>query len=189
MIKNIIFDIGGVMFDESSKYVKCLGDNYEEIYKRAYGKGFRECVLGNIEVSNYIDSFKDDKDYNKFKWVLDKENLPITYPLIKENYEYIIKLKDKGYNLFILSNISRDSFEYVTNIIDVDKYFMGGVYSFKEHIVKPDKKIFELIVDRYNLNKEETIFFDDKQRNVDSANEYGIKSYLFRSIDDIKNNL
>ena len=47
-------------------------------------------------------------------------------------------------------------------------------------------KIIEKIVKKYNLSKEETAFFDDKQKNVDAACRYGLKGYLFRSVDDIK---
>ncbi len=52
-----------------------------------------------------------------------------------------------------------------------------------------DNKIFELIINKYNLIKNETIFFDDKLENVIAANHCGIKSFIFNSIDDIKNNL
>ena len=44
---------------------------------------------------------------------------------------------------------------------------------------------FDALIKRFDLNKEETIFFDDSQRNVKSGNEYGIKSYIFNSIKDI----
>ena len=187
MIKNIIFDIGGVIFDESIEHVnKLLNEDSTSIYKKVYGKSFRECVLGNIDVVDYTLSFKDDSDYEKIKKVLDKNNLSITYPLLKDNYEYIKSLKDKGYNLYILSNIAKETYEYVNDTINIDSTFIGGVYSYKEHLVKPGKDIFELIVNRYNLNKSETIFFDDKQRNIDSANELGIRSYVFNNIKDIE---
>ena len=114
MIKNIIFDIGGVMFDDSTQNInKVLSENSELLCKKVYGKSFLNCVLGNTEVSDYIESFKNDKDYNKVKYILSRNNLHISYPLMKENFEYISSLKDKGYNLYILSNITRESYEYV----------------------------------------------------------------------------
>ena len=61
----------------------------------------------------------------------------------------------------------------------------GGVYSFKEHTKKPDEEIFYILIKRYNLNKDETIFFDDSEKNVKAGNEYGIKSYVFESLEII----
>lgn len=184
MIRNIIFDIGGVMFDDSTENVNhVLGRDSKELCKKIYGKGFRECILGNMEISDYVETFKNDSDYELIKDITN--NLDIFYPIMKDNFEYIKSLKDR-YNLYILSNITKESYEYVNNTINIDSIFKGGVYSYQEGIRKTDKEIFELIVNRYNLNKEETIFFDDKQRNVDSANELGIRSYVFNNIKDIE---
>ena len=190
MIKNLIFDIGGVMFDDSTKNInKVLNENSELLCKKVYGKTFLDCVLGNVDVSNYIESFKDDSDYEKVKYILSRDNLHISYPLMKDNFDYISKLKDKGYNLYILSNITKDSYEYVNDTIDINKIFDGGVYSYQEGLVKPDRRIYELIVERYNLNKDETMFIDDKQKNIDAANKFGIKGVLFKTIKDIEDNL
>ena len=190
MIKNIIFDIGGVMFDDSTQNISnILNRDASELCKKVYGKSFIDCVLGNQEVSDYIESFKNDSDYEIIKYILGKDNLHISYPLMKDNFDYISKLKDKGYNLYILSNISRESYEYVKNTIDIDKVFKGGIYSYQEKLIKPDRQIYELIVNKYNLNKDETLFFDDKQKNVDAACDFGIKGVLFRTIEDIENNL
>ena len=190
MIKNIIFDIGGVMFDDSTQNISdILNRDASELCKKVYGKSFIDCLLGNQEVSNYIESFKNDSDYEIIKYILGKDNLYISYPLMKDNFDYISKLKDKGYSLYILSNISRESYEYVKNTIDIDKVFKGGIYSYQEKLIKPDRQIYELIVNKYNLNKDETMFFDDKQKNVDAACEFGIKGVLFKTIEDIENNL
>ena len=190
MIKNLIFDIGGVIFDDSYENLNNLFNEDCSLFcKKIYGDSFNKCVLGILDVSEYVEKFKDDKDYERIKYVLNKDNLHISYPLMKTNFEFISKLKDKGYNLYILSNITKDSYEYVNSTINIDDVFLGGVYSFMEGVIKPDKKIYELIVERYNLKKEETMFFDDKQKNIDAAVEYGIKGVLFKSIDDIKNNI
>lgn len=190
MIKNIIFDIGGVMFDDSTQNISnILNRDASELCKKVYGKSFLDCVLGNQKVSDYIETFKDDSDYEVIKYILGKDYLHISYPLMKDNYDYISKLKDKGYNLYILSNIAKESYEYVKSTIDIDDVFKGGVYSYREKLLKPDRRIYELIINKYNLDKDETMFFDDKQRNVDAACEFGIKGVLFRTIEDIEKNL
>ena len=190
MIKNIIFDIGGIMFDDSVQNISnILNEDASDLYKKAFSKSFKNCLLGNQEVSDYIETFKDDKDYEKIKYILSKDNLHISCPLMKDNFDYISKLRDKDYNLYILSNITKESYEYIQSTIDIDKVFKGGVYSYQEKLLKPDRKIYEMIVNRYNLNKDETMFFDDKQKNIDAACEFGFKGVLFRTIEDIENNL
>ena len=123
------------------------------------------------------------------KYILEKDNLKESYPLIKNNFEFIKKLKDEGYKLFLLTNITEDSYNYIDSIININNIFDGGIYSYQEHLIKPNHEIYDLIINRFNLNKEETLFFDDKEKNVIAANESGIKSFIFNSIIDIKNNL
>lgn len=43
-----------------------------------------------------------------------------------------------------------------------------------------------VIVDKYNLNIDGCVFFDDAIKNVDASNEFGLKSYLFNDINDIE---
>ena len=73
-------------------------------------------------------------------------------------------------------------------IININEIFAGGIYSFQEHLIKPNREIYSLLIDRFRLNIKETLFFDDKEKNVTTAKELGIKSIIFNSIEDIKNN-
>ncbi len=190
MVKNIILDIGGVFFDDSKKHIeKLLNKKCDRIYKIAYGKGFKRSLLGEISVQNHIDSLKNDPDFNDISYILNKENLKESYPLMRVNFEYIKNLKERGYKLYLLSNITEDSYNYINDLIDISKIFDGGIYSYQEHLVKPDYDIYNLLIDRFNLNKKETIFFDDKEKNVIAANKVGIKSFVFTSVKDIENNL
>ena len=106
---------------------------------------------------------------------------------MKTNFEYIKKLKNKGYKLFLLTNITEDSYNYINDLININKVFAGGIYSYQEGVVKPNHDIYNLLINRFNLNKDETVFFDDKVKNVLAAKEVGIKSYVFNSIEDIEN--
>ena len=105
-MKNIIFDIGGIIFDDSKANMeKLLNKNCDLLYKSIYGKGFKKCLLGEKTVDSLIQESLNDKNYGEIKYMLYKNNLSLTYPIIKENFEYIKTLKDK-YNLYLLSNIT-----------------------------------------------------------------------------------
>lgn len=189
-IKNIVLDIGGVIFDDSKKNIeKLLGKNCDVIYKLAYGKSFKECLLGNKKVSEHIESLSNYKEFEDLKYILSKKNLLKSYPLITTNFDYIKTLKKQGYKLYLLTNITEDSYNYINDLININSIFDGGIYSYQEHIIKPDKRIYNLLIDKYNLKRSETIFFDDKEKNVISAINQGISSYVFKSIEDIKNNI
>ena len=189
-IKNIVLDIGGVIFDDSKKNIeKLLEKNCDIIYKLTYGKGFKECLLGNKKVNEHIESLSNYKEFEDLKYILSKKNLSKSYPLITTNFEYIKTLKKQGYKLYLLTNITEDSYNYINDLININSIFDGGIYSYQEHIIKPDKRIYNLLIDKYSLKKSETIFFDDKEKNVISAINQGISSYVFKSIEDIKNNI
>ena len=65
MIKNIVLDVGGVIFDDSKQNIqKLLNKNCDNIYKIAYGGGFKKCLLGEISVQEHINSLKNEKDFN-----------------------------------------------------------------------------------------------------------------------------
>ncbi len=190
MIKNIIFDVGGILFDDSKESItKLLGKDSTNIYKAAYGQDFKKCLLGQITVQEHLNNLKNNPDFNDIKFILTKEYLPKSYPLLEENFNYIKALKDKGYKLFLLTNITEDSYNYINETININSIFTGGIYSYQEHLIKPNPEIYELIIKRFNLNKNETIFFDDKEKNVKAAKETGLKSIVFTSLQDIKDNI
>ena len=62
---------------------------------------------------------------------------------------------------------------------EVYKYFDGEVVSCYEKVVKPDAEIYRILVDRYDLKPEETLFIDDRKSNVEAAESEGICGYYF----------
>lgn len=186
MIKNIVLDIGGILFDDSKSNVeKLLHKNCDTIYKKTYGGNFKECLIGNMSVKEHLELLKDDEDYLDIKYLL--QNLSLSTPLMKENYEYIKSLKEKGYHLYLLSNITEDSFQYINEVLDLSHFVDGGVYSYQEHVKKPEHTIYQTVLKRFHLDPKETIFFDDKLKNVVAANESGLPSIEFKSIETLKN--
>ena len=190
MIKNIILDVGGVFFDDSKENIrKLLNTENDNFYKQAYGAGFNKCLVGESTIPEVINNLKSEENFKELEYILNPNNLINSYPIIKENFEYIKRLKERGYKLYLLTNITEASHNYINNQINIDSIFDGGIYSYKEHIVKPNPEIYNLILTRFNLSKEETIFFDDREKNVLAANEVGLKAVVFKSIEDIENNL
>ena len=192
MIKNIIFDIGGIILEwGNNPLIELLNKtDYEvnKICKIIYGDSrFKECILGNLSQFEYMKQLisENPKYSDDIKKILSEECQEEALPVIKENLEKICELKNKGYNIYFLSNITDVSYSYLNDKLNILNIVDGGVYSCKEHLRKPDKEIFDILIKRFDLNRKETIFFDDSLKNVKAGNEYGIKSYVFNSIKDI----
>lgn len=184
MIKNIILDVGGVILDDSA-----FNRIVSKIPKTKDRPSFRKCLLGKMGVYEYIDSIKGlGKVYEEYADVLLPTNYEKSLPIMNETIELIYELKKQEYKIYIFSNITEPTLEYLKKNVDFE-VIDGEVCSHIEHLMKPDVKFYERLVEKYNLNKSETIFFDDKKKNIDIGNSIGIKSIQFKSISDILENL
>lgn len=182
MIKNIIFDLGNVIINYNQKKIINNFTEKEEEIKYIYDEIFHapEWTLMNlgditndeaIEIINKRNEFKYEKLTQEFLHEWYKKQ-----PINRDIVEIAKILKNNGYNLFVLSNMANQTYEYFKN----DEFFSlctGIVISAHEHVKKPDEKVYRLLLDRYNLNAEECLFIDDDDsgKNYETANKIGIK--------------
>ena len=83
--------------------------------------------------------------------------------------------------LYYLSNFHLKAFEYVTKKYEFFKLFDGGVVSYKEKLLKPEVEIYNTLINRYGLKKEEVVFIDDTKENVDEAIRLGINGIVLEN--------
>lgn len=186
MIKNIIFDYGGVLLDWNPHYLydPYFGDKdkaewfltnictYEWNAQHDNGKpvaeGTAELVSEHPEWEKEIRMYYDD-----FMQMMGGQ-IPGMEDLIKD-------LKAKGYRIFGLSNWSEETFSQVRYVYPVLGLMEDMVISGIEHVMKPDHRIFELALKRFGIKADETVFIDDNAANVKAACELGIEGILFDS--------
>ena len=188
MIKNLIFDIGGVIIKEveAKAFAHLSESEQDELNKTVfYNKRIRELLLGNVTCQEYKEQLlKENSKYKKeILDLLDVNKQDIFIPKDEEMINLLYKIKDK-YHIYFLSNMIDITYDY---LFDFLSDFNGGVYSFIEHSKKPDKKFYLSLIDKYNLNIEESVFFDDKLNNVLVARELGMQAIEFKSIQDVLN--
>lgn len=87
---------------------------------------------------------------------------------------WIRSLKEAGYKVYYLSNFSRKVETEAAGELSFLEEMDGGILSYQEHLIKPDRAIYELLMKRYGLSPEESVFLDDTQENVEAAEALGI---------------
>ncbi len=182
MIKNIIFDLGNVIINYNQKKIINNFTQNEEEEKYIFDEIFNapEWALMDLGDITNNEAIEIINKRNNFKYeVLTQNFLNEWYkqqPVNRDIVEIAKKLKNKGYNLFVLSNMANQTYEYFKN----DEFFLlctGIVISAQEHVKKPEEKIYRLLLDRYGLNADECLFIDDDDsgKNYETANRIGIK--------------
>lgn len=192
MIKNIVFDLGGVLIDfKPERYLVHLGLNTEEVTL------FTKMLFWSKEWSEYNSSkydaqqtkknlMQNNPQYaNKIQEIFDKIDYQYILFEMKDTVNYLRELKSKGYVIYILSDLSIDSYNY-NKRFDFFNKVSGGVYSFEIGSTKPNPKNYETLLSKYSLIAEETIFIDDKLDNIQAANAFGIHGIQFTSLSDVK---
>lgn len=84
------------------------------------------------------------------------------------------RLKDKGYKLYILSNYSEYMFSIHTNERPFIPWFDGMMISYMIHVNKPDRRIYEALLEKYHLDPSECLFLDDRKENIEGGMACGI---------------
>lgn len=112
MIKNIVLDVGGVILDDSA-FTKAR-DNLDVTKLRENKVSFSKCLLGKMEVAEFINILRRlGKEYEEYATVLSPENYEKNLPVINETVELMYKLKEQGYKIYIFSNITQPTLEYL----------------------------------------------------------------------------
>ena len=97
--------------------------------------------------------------------------------------------KNNQVNLFALTNWSAETFPVALERYDFLQWFQGIVVSGNEKCIKPNAKIYEVILERFNLNAAECLFIDDNKLNVRGALAQGMQSIWFESSSKLRSDL
>ena len=185
IIKNIVFDLGGVILKE--KPISILND--KNIDTKIYNE-LRRFFDNWIDLDLGKETLEEKYNQCNFSSEIEKKYKKILlecYKSRKINMQIISlinSLKENNYMLYILSDNNKETYEYYRNN-DLFKCFDGWVLSCEYNTVKKDGTLFEILLKKYNLNANECYFIDDNIINIEVAKKYGIKSYLFKENDDI----
>lgn len=206
MVKNVVFDFGGIIIlldqTEAIRRFKQLGIANIEEYLNIYGqKGvFKQLEIGEVsadEFSRILAKMAQEQsgafegvvnpaftfEEMKYAWMGYVKKIPI------ERFGYLEKLKE-SYNVCLLSNINpylmdwARSSEFTPDGHSLDDYFDEFYLSYLMMDYKPSETIFQKMLDEGGMKPEETIFLDDAPRNCETAQKLGIHTILVGEDED-----
>lgn len=199
MVKNIVFDIGNVVaYIDLMEVVKKTTDDeniqkflIDNLINSPEWSGFGLIDTGYLNWEEIIDIIGDRTNH-----IYDEYIRKFAY----EHYEYlkvnnnvislINKLKNNNYKVYLLSNIN----DYAHNILKPSGIFElvdGYVLSYLEHQIKPHQTIYKTLIERFNVNPNESIFIDDRLDNCETAKSLGFDyiNVLPNNYEDLENEL
>ena len=197
-VKNLIFDLGGVIIDLSvaktvQGFERLTGLSPEEI-RRAYQTQpvFFNYEKGQISSEEFRNGLRSLFSIDSSNEELDHCWNAMLVHLPKHKLELLEKLK-ADFNVFLLSNTNDIHLEYVNrHMVDpiapgrmLDSFFHKSFYSHHVRMRKPDAEIFEFVLNENNLDPAETIFMDDMTANIQGAASLGIRTIQIEHPDNV----
>lgn len=193
-MKNIVFDFGGVLVDW----------NPHHLYDKYFGSREKaEWFLNNICLYSWNLQMDGGKPFAEGVAELQAEHpewseaitiyhtrwIEMMNGEIEGMVSVVKRLKMAGYGVYGLTNWSAETFPMVRDTYPVFQEFDGIVVSGEEHLLKPDAAIYKCLLERYDLQAEESLFVDDNADNVAGARNVGMKAIQFTSAEELEREL
>lgn len=100
--------------------------------------------------------------------------------------ELLTELKEKGIRLLGLTNWSASVYDIIAAYPEMFSLLDGRMISSEEHLIKPDVRIFQRLIEKFNLNPAECLFVDDKAVNIEGAIKAGLNGHQFISAENLR---
>lgn len=198
MIKNIIFDLGGVILDVDynktvEAFVRLDIPDFQRLYsQKKQDKLFDRFERGDISAAEFRSVIREMKP-GLTDAVIDQAWDSMIQTTPPERMEFLKEL-GKRYNIYLLSNTNEIHIPAFLKYYD-EAYGKGTFHSLFKKVYlssqvgmrKPEEAIFNLVVSENNLNKKETLFIDDSPQHVEGAIRAGIEAVLLPPGEKIEN--
>ena len=193
-IDTVVFDIGNVLTDFAwDKFLVFKGydDKMVERIAKAtvYSDDWVEYDKGNLTNEEIIARFVENDPEIRSEIEDSFKNIDGIILKREKTIPWIRALKAAGYKVLYLSNFSKQALEGCPDAMAFLDETDGGILSFREHVVKPDPAIYNLLVSRYNLTPSKTVFIDDTPVNIEAAQNLGWKGIIYRDYKQVVDEL
>lgn len=196
-IKNVIFDLGGVIINlDAQKTIHTFNRLTDRPFEKWYSQNnqsdlFDSFDKGLISENDFFNSLKKELNYKGENELLLQAWNAMLLDVPQKRLDVLITMKH-NYNTFLLSNTCEPhikAFEYNLHkeygIKNFNDYFDKVYYSCRIGMRKPDSEIFNFVLEENNLVASETIFIDDSPQHVIGAGNCGINAFLLEKNKEI----
>ena len=189
-INTVVFDIGNVLTNFAwDKFLENKGYD-EEMVRRmgrasVYSKDWVEYDIGNLTTEEITQRFADNDPEIGDELKSAFADLTDIVTKRDEAIPWIRALKAAGYRVLVLSNFSKQALEGCKEAMSFLDIVDGGILSYRDHVVKPDRAIYDLLAERYELVPEKTVFIDDTPANIKTARELGWHGIDYKDYDQV----
>lgn len=184
MIRNVIFDFGGVLFEwKPYEIVTSFTDSSDE--QRLLIEGVLHhpdwlCLdRGTMLMAEVIPKFAARTGLSESRMEDFFEHILNSLVKINETENLLFQVIDHHYSVYYLTNMSSAFFETLNDRHSLISLFKGGLVSGKELMMKPEPDIFQLLIERYDLVPSESLYIDDHEQNLIAAQAFGFHTVLF----------
>ena len=178
-MKNVVFDLGRVVFaQDPAKSTAEFKQFFSYVSLTPLPQFWVDYDMGVLSIDQVADELAA---YRGVEPAFAREMIQIAIgkqETIAPTAELIADLKQAGYRLYVLSNMSREFIDFLREQ-EVYANFDGDVVSCEVGVVKPMPEIYDVLLERFSLEPSETIFIDDRRENIDAAEAKGISAFHF----------
>ncbi len=188
-IESVIFDWGGVLIDDPApglmQYCAQALAVSKDDYIKAHSKFAAEFQKGSIGEDTFWERICGELDVPKPKveslWA---DAFKAVYVPREDMFSLAARLRKNGYKTALLSNTEAAAMRYFYQL----QYDMFDVlvFSCAEGTRKPEKKIYELTIQKLGSQPGQSVFIDDKSEYIKGAKEAGLKTILFENVNQFK---
>jgi 2-haloacid dehalogenase len=182
----VVFDLGGVLLDWDPRhlYRKLFDDEaaMERFLTEVCTPQWHHAHdLGVPAERTSPELIAAHPDQAELIWAWSKRSEEMIGGPIEETVELLRSLKQAGVPCYALTNMERETYPCRRERFEFLRWFDGTVVSGFEGIAKPDVRIYELLLGRFDLTPEDTVLIDDAAANVEAARRAGMQAVRFRS--------
>lgn len=180
MVRNIVFDFGGVLVDWNPEYLfrDVFSDRAEldHFLENVCNSDWNERQDAGRPLSEAVRTLqeKHPEYHEQIRRYYDEWTTMLRGPIVR-NVALLEPLKAR-FRLFGLSNWSAETFPIARDLYPFFDMFEGIVISGEEGMKKPDERIYRVLLDRYGLRADECLFIDDSEPNVRAAGALGFRT-------------
>lgn len=182
--KHVIFDIGGVLLEwDPPKFLKELQfpAHFNDVFQSLLWAMHDGGLVTREEIADKLPLSIDKELFSRCV-----EKIAPALKPIDEMIALFHQIRNRGYGIYILSNMPREMHEELLQLHDFFRYPQGQVYSYQVKAIKPQPQIYQSLMSDYQLDPAQSLFIDDREENILAAQKLGIDGIVCKAPSQVR---